>query len=259
MKKQPIGIFDSGVGGLTVWNEIRILLPYEDIIYLADSKNCPYGEKSHNEILELSVNNTKYLISQNCKAIVVACNTATAAAIEHLRKNFSVPFIGMEPAIKPAAIKTKSGSIGVLATKGTFDGQLFKKTAAKFTQNISTVIQTGDGLVELVENDKIESEEARTLIKKYIQPMIDKQVDHIVLGCTHYPFYIPLIKEIIPKNIQVINPAPAVAKQTASVINPTNDNTILGKDTFYTNGGIETLQQLVKKLHGSNIQAIRIN
>lgn len=250
MKNNPIGIFDSGVGGLTVWKEVQKLLPHEDIIYLADSKNCPYGSKSHNKIISLSVDNVDFLINKNCKLIIVACNTATAAAIETLRKNYSIPFIGMEPAIKPAALNTNTGKIGVLATKGTFEGRLFKETSKKYTERVHKVIQIGDGLVELVENGETNSSKAELLLKKYLDPMISAGVDQIVLGCTHYPFFLPVLNKIIPNTIQIINPAPAIAEQTKTILKEKklDSNKSIPEYQFYSSGEKKVFQQLLKDI-----------
>lgn len=244
---KAIGIFDSGVGGLSIWLELQKLLPNEDFIYLADSANCPYGDKTKEQVLELSKNNTDFLLSKNCKLIVVACNTATAAAIDYLRQNYTIPFVGMEPAVKPAALNTKTGKIGVLATQGTFKGKLFQETTEKYANGIETIIQPGDGLVEIVEENKINTPEAIQLLEKYINPMVTTGVDKIVLGCTHYPFLKPIIEKIIPDNIDIINPAPAVAKRSIELL---KQNNLLakkgnGKSIFYTSGKVKIIESLL--------------
>ena len=168
----PIGIFDSGVGGLSIWNEIVTLLPNENTIYLADSKNAPYGQKSHQKIIEFSIKNTELLLDRGCKIIVVACNTATTNAIKYLRANYDVPFIGIEPAIKPAALRTKTNYVGVLATKGTLTSELFNSTSRKFAEGISIIEQIGEGLVPLVEEGKINSIEIENLLQVYLNSML---------------------------------------------------------------------------------------
>jgi len=251
MNTNPIGIFDSGVGGLTVWTQVRHLLPHEDFVYLADSKNCPYGSKSQDEIIELSVRNTEFLLKQNCKLIIVACNTATAAAIDYLRKHYIVPFIGMEPATKPAALNTSTGNIGILATRGTFNGRLFKETKKKYARQIKTFIQPGDGLVELVESNQYLTSEALQLLKKYVDPMMDAQVDQIVLGCTHYPFFMPLLKQIAGPSVTIVDPAPAIAIRTQHLLKEfdiENNNGHPGSDIFYSNGNSRIIHSLVKQL-----------
>ncbi len=208
-----IGIFDSGLGGLSVWLEVIKELPNTSIIYYADSGNCPYGNKSEAEITRLSKACTEFLLEQGCEMIIVACNTATAAAIEILRATYDVPFVGMEPAIKPAALQTQTGNVGVLATKGTLEGRLFNQTKSRYAQDVQVHIQIGEGLVELVENLEMNTPKAKDLLKQYLQPMLANNVDKIVLGCTHYPFLTPMIQQLVPKQVTIINPAPAVARQ----------------------------------------------
>ena len=178
----PIGIFDSGVGGTSVWKEIHELLPFENTLYLADSKHAPYGYRSKDEIITLSIKNTEFLLAQGSKIIVVACNTATTNAISLLRARYAVPFIGIEPAIRPAALQTHTKSVGILATKGTLNSELFHQTSKEFTNNISITEVVGEGLVPLIEEGRLDSHELLQLLEKYIQPMLDAKVDHIVLG-----------------------------------------------------------------------------
>ncbi len=214
---QPIGFFDSGIGGVTIWKEVHKVLPNESTIYLADSKNAPYGQKSTDEIIALSVKNTEWLLSKNVKLIVVACNTATTNAIKYLRSHYDIPFIGIEPAIKPAALLSKTKSIGVLATKGTLSSEVFHK--ALLTHNeVKIINQIGHGLVQLIEEGKKDSEEMQELLRLYLQPMIDQNIDHLVLGCTHYPFLIPQIRKILSPSIHIIDSGLAVAKQTKNIL-----------------------------------------
>ena len=252
-----IGVFDSGVGGLTVLKEIVQQLPNHSYVYFADTKHCPYGPKGPDEIIRLSEIITKFLLDQGCTIIVVACNTATAAAIDYLRANFPIPFVGMEPAVKPAALATKTKSIGVLATKGTFNGRLYRETTAKYAANINVSYQVGAGLVELVEQGKSQSKEASELLQTYIAPMLDEKIDHLVLGCTHYPFFIPVLKMILPEGVVIDNPAPAVAKQTARVLSEEAKEPHSGIGTepsvaFYTSGEIDTLKLLVHEIESSS-------
>lgn len=214
----PIGLFDSGIGGTSIWKEIHQLLPDEDTIYLADSKNAPYGQKTKDEIIALSFKNTEFLLNQNCKIIVVACNTATTNAIKELRAKYDVPFIGIEPAIKPAALHSKTQKIGILATKGTLNSELFYKNVEQF-QDIEIIEQIGYGLVELIENGKINSYDMKDLLNKYLRPMITSNIDYLVLGCSHYPYLIPQIKKILPEHIKIIDSGEAVAKQTKKIVN----------------------------------------
>jgi glutamate racemase len=260
MNKNPIGIFDSGVGGLTVWKHVHQLLPNEKLIYLADSLHCPYGTKPAEEIIELSRANTRFLLNKGCKLIIVACNTATASAIDTLRSEFNIPFVGMEPAVKPAAVNTTTGKIGVLATKGTFEGRLFKETSQKYAKGVDTLIQVGEGLVELVENNEFESEKAHHLLSHYINPMIGAGVDQIVLGCTHYPFFIPLLKQIVPDSIQIIDPAPAIAIRVENILMELGlqSNSAEVNLEFYSTGDTKVIDSLVTKITGQSYPAKNI-
>jgi len=238
MNGNPIGIFDSGVGGTSIWKEIQKLLPNESTRYLADSKNAPYGEKSQKQILELSIKNTELLLERDCKIIVVACNTATTNAIDYLRTNYNVPFIGIEPAIKPAALQSKSKSVGILATKGTLSSSLFHSTSENHASGIKIIEQEGSGLVPLIESGKVNSEETKNLLRTYLKPMLEKGIDYLVLGCTHYPYLIPVLKEMLPATVQIIDSGEAVARQTKAVLvkrDMLNDSEISGSHIFYTN------------------------
>lgn len=251
MSNKPIGIFDSGVGGTSIWKEIHALLPNESTIYLADSKYAPYGRKTKEEILRLSIKNTELLLEKDCKIIVVACNTATTNAIAYLRNNYTIPFIGIEPAIKPAALQSKTKTIGILATKGTLSSELFHNTSELFAKDIKVIEQVGTGLVELIENGQIDSDEMKQLLERYCLPMVEENIDHLVLGCTHYPYLIPKLKEILPNTVKIIDSGAAVAKQTQQVLQEAE----LEKRTkdrsyhhFYSNGdNIATLAKLLGK------------
>tara|TARA_R110000744_G_scaffold93947_6_gene181415 strand:+ start:4899 stop:5687 length:789 start_codon:yes stop_codon:yes gene_type:complete len=248
MDDRHIGIFDSGIGGTSIWGEIQELLPYESCIYLADSKNAPYGEKSEERILDLSIKNTEYLLSQGCKLIVVACNTATTNAIDYLRNNYSVPFIGIEPAIKPAAINSKSKIVGVLATKGTLSSSLFHSTSKNHAAGITVLEQRGTGLVEMIENGNLESDQLYQLLEQYIMPMLDKGMDYLVLGCTHYPYLIPMLKKMLPENVTIIDSGQAVARQTKMVLDKYDlltSKVELGEHQFYTNGDVNVLATIL--------------
>lgn len=216
--QNSIGFFDSGIGGTSIWKKVNDLLPNENTIYLADSKNAPYGEKSKDEIIELSIKNTEFLLNHNVKIIVVACNTATTNAIQVLRSKYSIPFIGIEPAIKPAGLITKTQRIGILATERTLNSRLFEKTSEKLDPNIIVIEQIGKGLVNLIEAGHIDTPEIQSLLNQYIQPMLQKNIDTLVLGCTHYPYLIPEIKKIIGEQVKIIDSSLAVAKQTKHVL-----------------------------------------
>ncbi|MDI1316097.1 glutamate racemase [Flavobacterium sp.] len=244
----PIGLFDSGIGGTSIWKEIHEVLPHEDTIYLADSKNAPYGQKSKEEIIALSIKNTEYLLNQNCKIIVVACNTATTNAIRELRAKYDVPFIGIEPAIKPAAVNSKKNIIGILATQGTLNSELFHQTVEKF-QETKIIEQIGTGLVRLIENGEMNSEEMDALLQQYLQPMIHANIDYLVLGCSHYPYLIPQIKKILPKNIKIIDSGQAVALQTKNILSEKvglNFQKDKGKSVFYTNSNPKVLTEILE-------------
>lgn len=256
----PIGVFDSGVGGTSIWKEIINVLPNEDTIYLSDSKNAPYGNKSKNEIIQLSIKNTEFLLQHNCKIIVVACNTATTNAITHLRKKYNIPFIGIEPAIKPASLQTKTNKIGILATKGTLHSELFEKTSKKLNSQIEIIDTIGTGLVELIEDGKIDTDEMRALLNKYLTPMVQANIDHLVLGCSHYPYLIHQIKNIIGDGVTVIDSGFAVAKQTKNVL---SKQELLAKENrdakhlFYTNGKQQVLTNILCKSQGKTIKVIK--
>jgi glutamate racemase len=246
----PIGIFDSGVGGTSIWKEIKALLPNENTIYLSDSKNAPYGEKGTQEIIDLSFKNTEFLLHQNCKLIIVACNTATTNAIKTLRKKYSVPFIGIEPAIKPAALKTKTNIIGILATKGTLTSELFEKTSSTIRHQIVIKEKIGTGLVDLIESGKINSPEVKQLLTSYLEPMLEENVDCLVLGCTHYPYLIPQIREIVGDKIQIIDSGQAVARQTKAILEKyklLNIDSVNGTHHFFINKSKDVLETLLPK------------
>jgi glutamate racemase len=250
MLNNPIGFFDSGVGGTSIWKEVQQLLPNENTIYLADSKNAPYGQKSKKEIIEFSIKNTEFLLNKNAKIIVVACNTATTNAIQILREKYAVPFIGIEPAIKPAGLITKTKRIGILATKGTLNSELFENTSGTLNTDIEIIEKVGEGLVDLIENGYINSSEMHQLLSDYLKPMIESNIDALVLGCTHYPYLIPQIEKIIGNTIQIIDSGLAVAKQTKNILekfdllqtNNVTDNTY---HHFYINTKSDVLKHLV--------------
>ena len=244
---QPIGIFDSGIGGPSIWAAIHHLLPNEKTVYLADSKNAPYGQKSKAEIIALSIKNTELLLSMGCKLIVVACNTATTNAIQELRAKYSVPFIGIEPAIKPAATHSKTQTIGILATQGTLNSELFNKTAERF-QDTKIIEQVGHGIVQLIESGKIDSLEMTQLLQSYLSPMVEANIDNLVLGCSHYPYLIPQIKKIIPETIHIIDSGEAVAKQTENILREKVGFSLAKKNEpiFYTNTNAKVLTDILE-------------
>ena len=229
-----IGIFDSGVGGLSVFREIRKLLPEERYIYYSDNAHCPYGEKSREYIIDRARKITRLLLSEGADIIVVACNTATAAAIATLREEFQVRFIGMEPAVKPAAMSTKTGVVGVLATAGTLKADKYLNTREKWAEGVKIAEHVGQGFVELVEKGCTSGPEAEGVVTESLKPLLDEGADRIVLGCTHYPFLSETISKtaaiIAPeRDIKIIDPAPAVAKHLLEIM---KENRLIKKDGF---------------------------
>jgi len=251
-KNQPIGIFDSGVGGLSVWRELVKSLPNESVIYYADNVNCPYGPKSKEEIISLSSHAVDFLLSKGCKIIVVACNTATAAAIDFLRNKYPVPFIGMEPAVKPAALNSKTKSIAILATEGTFNGKHYIETSSKYAKNVKLNIKVGDKLVDIVEKGLVNEISTQEHLTNMVKSLIDEDIDHLVLGCTHYPFLTEKLQEALPKKVKIIDPAPAVVKQTKRVM---RSHKLLAKKNiddfiyeFYVSGSKVILEQMLREI-----------
>lgn len=249
-----IGIFDSGVGGLSVFREIRKLLPEERYIYYSDNAHCPYGEKSKEYITDRAREITHYLINQGADIIVVACNTATAASIATLREEFPIRFIGMEPAVKPAVKGTQTGVIGVLATAGTLKADKYLNTREKFSDEVKIVEHIGQGFVELVEKGCLCGEEAENIVKASLQPLLDEGADRIVLGCTHYPFLSEIISltaaSMYPeRQIEIIDPAPAVARHLLEVM---KDNGLIHNDgfsiTLHSSGDDTILKQTFERL-----------
>ncbi|MCD4803473.1 MAG: glutamate racemase [Anaerolineales bacterium] len=249
---RPIGIFDSGVGGLSVLEEVRRQYPLEDWIYIADQIHVPYGPRSREEVLGYSEGIVRYLLGKGAKLIIVACNTASAVALAELRKKYpDVPFVGMEPAVKPAAEGTSSGVVGVLATPATFQGDLYSSTVEKFARGVEILKDTCPGLVGQIEGGKIDDPLTRNILEKALTPMLEKGVDEVVMGCTHYPFVIPIIREIVGKEVRVIDPAPAVARQAGRLLETFDlkaDRDREGEGHFQTTGDPGKLEKLVGEL-----------
>lgn len=217
--KQPVGIFDSGVGGLSVWREIARQLPAEATIYAADQAHIPYGPRPAADVRAFAEAVTRALLERGCKAIVVACNTASAAALKPLRERHpEVPFVGMEPAVKPAALHSRSRVVGVMATPGTLQGRMFADVVERFAAGVEVVRQPCPGLVEQIERGELETPATEALLRELLEPMLDAGADTIVLACTHYPFVMPLIRRIAGESVQLIDPAPAVVRQLARVL-----------------------------------------
>ena len=230
--ERPVGFLDSGVGGTCILNAFKRICPDEKTVYVADSKNCPYGNKPPEEIIRLSEANVKKLLKKNCKMIVVACNTATAAAIDYLRAKYpQVPFVGLEPAVKPAALRSKTGVVGVLATAGTFNGRLYNETKAKFAKNVTVIAVVADEFVIEVERLRgcevaklrgARAERLEKIVRRRIEPLLKAGADKIVLGCTHFPHLKPVIEKVCAGRAEVIDPSDAVARQAKRVLESMN-------------------------------------
>ena len=249
-----IGVFDSGVGGLSVLRAVRRELPHEQLIYIADQAHVPYGPRGLEEVRTFVIGITHFLLSQPVKLIVVACNTASAAALHHLREQFpGVPFVGMEPAVKPAAEHTQSGAVGVLATPATFQGELYSSVVERFAHDVKVYQDTCPGLVERIEAGDLQGTSTAAILKRAIDPMVQKGIDTIVLGCTHYPFVIPQIQHIAGPGVRVIDPAPAIARQTRHVLRGMNllaDSDDSPGVRFYTSGDPRRFLDLAAVLLG---------
>lgn len=245
-----IGVYDSGVGGLSVLKELLREMPGEDYDYFSDGAYCPYGPKPPQEIIQRAHAVTEDFLRRGAEMIVVACNTATAAAIADLRARYLLPFIGMEPAIKPAALRSATGVVGVLATAGTFKGRLYLDTLARFASDVRVIEQVGTGLVEAVERGDFDSPQVEALLRRYIEPMVREGADHIVLGCTHYPFLETAIRRIAGDGVTIVNPAPAVARHARRVLStlrpPRTEG--CGSRVFRSSGDDTVLQRIASTL-----------
>src|SRR5690349_7954475 len=250
----PIGVFDSGVGGLSVLRAIRSQAPEESVIYFGDQGHIPYGPRSMQQIRNFSEAITRFLLDLDVKMIVVACNTASAAALKYLRETFpAVSFVGMEPAVKPAAEHTQTGKVGVLATPATFQGALYASVVERFANSVELFQNTCPGLVQQIEQGNLSGNEARKILEDALIPMLENNIDTVVLGCTHYPFVIPLIQQIVGENVRVIDPAPAVAKQVQRVLEAQglkNEYDVRSEVKFCTSGSPEELKSLLPILLG---------
>jgi glutamate racemase len=249
-----VGIFDSGVGGLSVLREIRALLPAQPLFYVADQAHVPYGKRQLSEIRGFSTVITQFLLDAGSVLIVVACNTASAAALKELRNTFpNVPFVGMEPAVKPASQNTKNGVVGVLATPATFQGELYATLVEKFAHDVKILTNTLPGMVEEIEGGRLEGPAARSILEKAIRPMVAEGADTLVLGCTHYPFIMPLIREIAGPNVDVIDPAPAIARRTKSLLQQNgleNSGAASAEVDFATTGRADDFKDTIHQLLG---------
>ena len=260
---KPVGVFDSGVGGLSVLRAMRKLMPEEPVVYFGDQGHVPYGPRQMQQVRDFSETITRFLLDQGAKIIVVACNTASAAALHYLRDKFPhVFFVGMEPAVKPAAEHTQSGLVGVLATPATFQGALYASVLERFANGVQVLQHTCPGLVGQIEKGDLDGDETRAILEDALRPMLDQGIDTVVLGCTHYPFVISLIEQVVGENVRVIDPAPAVAKQAKRLLDASGMKTPLGGRAdirFYTSGDANSLASLLPKLLGESGQIELVN
>ena len=252
---RPIGVFDSGVGGLSVLRALRQELPHEHFLYVGDSGCAPYGDRSPDFVTERALTITNFLARKGAKAIVVACNTATAVSVEPLRARFRLPIVAIEPAVKPAASRTRSRVVGVLATTSTLSSPNIARLLASYGSDVEFVIQPCPGLADQVEKGELASDHTRALVKRYVQPVVHKGADVVVLGCTHYPFLRPLIEEIAGTGVEVIDPATAVARELRRRLEAaglTRENGAPGIERFWTTGAVEVVEPIVRQLWGSD-------
>lgn len=248
---RPIGVFDSGIGGLSVLRELRALLPAEDFLYYADSEHCPYGGRPQADIQARAVAISEELLAAACKLIVVACNTATIAAVEHLRATYPVPFVGMEPAVKPASAATRSGVAGILATGAALGGEKFHRLVAEHAGGVRIITQPCPGLVECVEAGDLEGPPVEALLRSYIEPLLAAGADVLVLGCTHYPFLRPLIERLAGPSVQVIDTGAAVARQLRRVLEREQLLRVAGGEGRFewrTSGDPDQIRKMIERL-----------
>ena len=262
MNNAPIGVFDSGVGGLSILRPLRALLPAEKVLFFADQAHVPYGPRTLDEVRRFSIGITRFLIDQGAKLVVVACNTASAAALQTLRSTFpAMPFVGMEPAVKPAAEQTRTRTVGVLATPATFQGALFASVVERFAQGVRVIPQTLPGLVERIEAGDLDGAETQRIVRAGVGPLIAQGADTLVLACTHYPFVIPAISEAAGPDVQVIDPSPAIARQAARLLDEhrlrANDGG-QGEVTYLTSGEPSPLLEMALRLIGEPGTARRV-
>ena len=258
---QPVGVFDSGVGGLSVLRHIREALPHESLLYVADSQHAPYGEKTADQIRQRASCLTEFLVSQGAKAIVVACNTATAAAASHLRAQFHLPIIGMEPAVKPAAAASKRGVIGVLATTGTLKSAQFAALLDTWGKSVEIVTEAGAGLVECVERGELDTPATRALVAQHVAPLIAAGADTIVLGCTHYPFLRAAIDAAAGPGVTLVDTGAAVARHLAGVLSDAallNDSADAGGTHWWTSADPAEASRVMSRLWGDTVVAAKL-
>ncbi|HEY9877385.1 MAG TPA: glutamate racemase [Leptolyngbyaceae cyanobacterium] len=257
----PIGVFDSGVGGLSVLQAIRTALPHENLCYVADSGHVPYGTKTPEYLQQRAITLTQFLLKQDAKALVIACNTATVTAVKHLRSQFSIPIIAVEPAIKPAVAITKTGVVGVIATPATLKSVQFLSLSKRYGTNVKILPQPCPHLVKQVESGDFTSSTTRTLIQQYTAPLLAENIDTLVLGCTHYPFLRPLIDEVVGTGVTIIETGEAIARQVLRILterNLLNAKQISGKENFWTSGNVVAAQPVFSTLWGQSVEVQKL-
>ena len=262
MSASPIGLFDSGVGGLSVLREVRRELPHERLFYVADSGHAPYGDRPPEFIQERSIAVTRSLIGLGAKAVVVACNTATGAAVDVLRRTFSLPIVAIEPAVKPAAAATRSGVVGVMATSVTLASTNLLRLVGQYPSPGGTVMQACPGLVEQVERGELDTPATRALVEQYVRPLVTAGADTIVLGCTHYAFLEPAIRAAAGPDVAVIDPAPAVARELrrrlsiAGLLAPESERR---EERYWTTGDVAQATRVISQLLGQPVTVDKLD
>lgn len=256
---KPVGVFDSGVGGLSVLRALRQELPHEHFMYVGDSGCAPYGDRSAGFVIERAIRITEFLVGQGAKAIVVGCNTATAAAAQSLRQRFTIPIVAIEPAVKPAASRTRSRVVGVLATTGMLSSPNMEKLLASYGADVEFVVQPCPGLADRVESGDLASDGTRALVQRYVKPIVERGADIVVLGCTHYPFLRALIQEAAGPAVDLIDPATAVARELRRRLETaglSNDGVGIGEERFWTTGAVEVVGPIVRQLWGTSVEVL---
>jgi glutamate racemase len=253
---RPIAMFDSGVGGLSILRDVRSMYPNEDILYFGDQGHVPYGPRPLEQIRGFVRGIVRFFLDHNAKIIVIPCNAASAAGLHHARELFpQIPIVGMEPAIKPAAERTQKGVIGVITTKATYQGELFASVVDRFAKDIEVVTQVCPEFVRLVEAGQFDGPEVRSIAGAYLQPLRDAGIDQMVIGCTHFPFLMPVLTDILGPRVEIVDPGPAIARQTGRIISDMrNSDDHSGKVTYYTSGDINHFLEVARKLVSEPIE-----
>jgi glutamate racemase len=258
---RPIGMLDSGLGGLSILREVRHQLPHEDVLYFADQGHVPYGPRPLEEIRGFARGITRFLLARQAKVIVVACNAASAAGLHHLRERFpQVPFVGMEPAVKPAAERTRSGVIGVITTKATYQGELFASVVDRFASGVKVMTQVCPDFVTLVEEGQLEGPSVRATAEVYLKPLLEGGIDQLVLGCTHFPFLSSTLQEVVGPGVEIVDPSPAVARQTKRVIGECqNAPDHIGQISYFTSGDPHHFRAMAARLMGEPVRPDQVH